>query len=81
MSDYDDMVGTPSGLSIETDDGRLIVKEGEIITYSMIEDARREGLLEQLRTAAAMSQAPPDIVQAGEYVEIGVEEPEGVHPA
>lgn len=81
MSDYEDIVGTPSGFSIETDDGRMIVKEGEIITFSAVEDARREGLLDKLRTAAAMVQAPPDIVTAPEYVEIGDEEPEHVHPA
>ena len=81
MSDYEDIVGTPSGFAIETDDGRVIVNQGEIITFSAVEDARREGLLEEMRAAAAMSQAPPDIVTAPEYVEIGDEEPEGVHPA
>ncbi len=81
MSDYEEIIGTPSGFAVETDDGRLIVSEGEIITLGALEDARREGLLEEMRAAAAMSQAPPDIVTAPEYVEIGDEEPEGVHPA
>lgn len=80
MSDADNIVGTPSGLNIETDDGRLLVRQGEIITFSVIEDARREGLLDQLLLAASMVQAPPDIEPAAEYVEIGDEEPEGVHP-
>ncbi|MDI6828091.1 MAG: hypothetical protein QME62_06365 [Armatimonadota bacterium] len=80
MADLATMIGTPSRLTIYDDAGHIIVKEGEIITYGVIEAARAAGKLDDLRMSAAMAHQEPTIETAASYEEIGEEEPTGVHP-
>ena len=77
MSDLGPLIGTPSKITIYDDGGHIIVKEGEIITYGVIDRARDAGRLDDLRMAESV---PSDIVTATEFEEIGVEDPEGVRP-
>ncbi|MHB0913527.1 MAG: hypothetical protein ACYC2Y_08780 [Armatimonadota bacterium] len=71
----DELIGRASLSALTDSRGNLIVKEGEIITLGVIDAARAAGRLEDLR-----AQAGPRITPAGEYVEIGEENPTGVHP-
>lgn len=81
MADLGLLIGFPSRLTIFDDEGNIIVKEGEIITYSVIDHARAAGRLDDLRMSAAMeANEDLDIEPASEYEEIGEEEPRGVHP-
>jgi len=81
MADLGNLIGTPSKLTILDDEGHIIVKEGEIITYGVISAARDAGRLDDLRMSAAMAaHEPSDIKPVSEYEEIGEEEPEHVHP-
>jgi len=80
MSDLGPLIGTPSRLTIRDEHGHIIVKEGEIITQGVIERTQDAGKLDVLRISAGMAQAPRHIEPAGEYEEIGEEEPHGVRP-
>lgn len=81
MEDMGALIGTPSKLTIMDDEGRIIVKEGEIITHGVISSARDAGRLDDLLMSLAMAErVPPDIRFASEYEEIGEEEPEGIRP-
>lgn len=80
MSDLEPLIGTPSPIALFDDAGNLIVKQGEIITIGVIDRARNAGRLDDLMMAAVAAEAEPEIEIAGEYVEIGEEEPTGVHP-
>lgn len=79
MADLEPLIGKPSPIALFDDEGHLIVKQGEIITIGVIDSARDAGRLEDLMMAAAAA-AEKEIEPAGEYVEIGEEEPTGVHP-
>ncbi|MGB9588386.1 MAG: hypothetical protein ACPL7O_09415 [Armatimonadota bacterium] len=81
MEEFAPLIGTPSKLTIYDQEGRIIVKEGEIITPAVISAARDSGRLDELRMAAAMaSEEPGRIIEATEFEEIGIEEPRGIHP-
>jgi hypothetical protein len=80
MSDLGPLIGTPSKISLFDEQGNLIVKEGEIITIGVIDRASDAGRLDDLVLATLAAEAEPEIERAGEYVEIGEEEPTGVHP-
>lgn len=80
MSDLGPLIGTPSKISLFDEQGNLIVKEGEIITIGVIDRARDAGRLDDLVLTSLAAEAEPEIEPAGEYVEIGEEEPTGVHP-
>lgn len=80
MSDLGPLIGTPSRFTIFDDMGHMIVKEGEIITQGVIQAAAAAGRLDALRMSLAMECPCEGIVEAPEYIEIGEEEPTGVHP-
>lgn len=80
MSEPQSLVGLPAQTAIVTSDGRLIVKQGEIITNGVIEAARNHGLMDELMKSAESVSTQGTIRPFTEYVEIGEEEPFGVHP-
>lgn len=81
MADLGPLIGTPSKLTILDDEGRVIVKEGGVITYGVITRAKEAGRLDDLRMSAAMAAGEAaEIKPASEYEEIGEEEPEGAYP-
>lgn len=74
------LIGTPAKLTIIGDNGRIIIREGEIITPGVIRSATAAGRIQDLQMAAEMGHAPKHIEPVPEYEEIGEEEPVGVHP-
>jgi hypothetical protein len=74
------LIGTPSRLTIRSSDGSIIVREGEIVTPGVISSALDAGRGDELRLAAKMAARSPKIRIAGEFEEMGVEEPTGIRP-
>lgn len=80
MGQLGPLVGTPSKLTLTDAEGNIIVKEGEIITSGVIDAARLAGRLPDLMLTANAAFMGETIEPAGKYIEIGEEDPTGVHP-
>jgi hypothetical protein len=81
MSDLSPLVGMPARTTIVINDGRVLVKQGEIITQGVIAAAKRFGRMNELMMSANTDASQAMTIQPiSEYVEIGEEEPLGIHP-
>jgi len=81
MAYSDQLVGLPSKFTIVDTEGNIVVKSGEIITVPVVERAAAIGKLNQLMAMQAEYADEDEIILAGpKYIEIGEEDPSGIHP-
>lgn len=76
MDSLIELIGSESRFTIFDQDGHIIVKEGEIITYGVVWAARDAGKLDDLRIAAEESCEEQDLQPAFKWGEMSQEERE-----